>query len=106
MKDSENPYLSPVGAERVEGFNWKWLGLLNLAIVSSIGALIFCSLLWAKYSEAQIEQEIGRRYTSYDAEYSVVIDPIAGLILLVLVFAIPNAIFAITQFRSPEGPIS
>ena len=103
MKESENPYHPPVAAKRVLGFNWKWLGLLNLAIICSIGALIFCSMLWAKYTEAQIEQQIGRRYASYDAEFVAVIDPIVGLILLFLVFAIPNAIFIAAQVRSHQA---
>ena len=103
MKESENPYHPPVGAERRLGFSWRWLVILNVAIVSSIGILISASLLWAKYTEAQVDRQIGRRYASYDAEFEVVFDPTAGLVLLALVFAIPNAIFIIAQFRRPRG---
>ncbi len=73
------------------------MGWLNITIAAALGTLVLISFLWAKYEQAQAAQQVGRRYASYDHEYHFY--PINGLILLALVFVIPNVVLLILQSR-------
>ena len=102
MPNRENPYQPPTASERLPRntrVNWKQFGWLNISIGAALVVWVLASFLWAQYEQYQVEQQLGRRYASYDHEYEHHFYPMNGLILLALVFAIPNLALLIVQFR-------
>ncbi len=100
MPNRENPYQTPADSGRLlinNRVDWKQFGWLNFAIATALGVLILASFLWSRYQWYRLEQQLGSRYVSYDHEYHFY--PINGLIFVATVFAIPNIVLLIIQFR-------
>ena len=99
MPNRQNPYHPPTNSESLPtktSLDWKPFVWLNIANAVALAVVVLISFLWAKYEQAQLAQKLGRRYASYDHEYQIY--PINGLILLALIFTIPNVVLFIVQF--------
>ena len=104
MPDSPNPYQPPTDSEPLlaqRAISGKLFVWLNIAIAATLAILVLFAFLWAKYDEAQMAQQLGNRYVIYDHEYHVY--PVNGIILLALVFGIPNVILLIVKFTRRRG---
>jgi len=104
MPDSPNPYQPPTDSEPLlvqRAISGKLFVWLNIAIAATLAILVLFAFLWAKYDEARMAQQLGNRYVTYDHEYHVY--PVSGIILLALVFGIPNVILLIVKFTRRRG---
>ena len=97
MPDRDNPYASPTpdslrakSRGGVQPFIW-----LNLVITITIAVLVFASFYW--FSQMQKEPPLNGRYATYDREVEVVYDPLSGIIMLLILFAIPNIVLIVVQ---------
>lgn len=109
MTNHQNPYQTPTEPAVLPartGVSWKSFVRLNVAVAIALGVLVLVSLAWAKYEQFQMSQRVGR-YTTYDHEYHFY--PMRGLILLALIFAIPNIALLVVKFsrgRQSDEPRS
>lgn len=67
-----------------------------------MAGLFLASLLWFAYDDAQVRQQLGRRYVSYDREFEF--HPASGMIQLALFFALPNLVLVVIQLFRNSRP--
>ena len=106
MNLAENPYQPPDKPEQIrvpKAINWRLFWLLNIGLVGALVTLILAAFLWSRFEQAQVEQQLGGRYATYDHEYEVHVYPINGLIILALVFAVPNLVLSDNLRGEPDG---
>jgi len=97
MNHSENPFQPPTNpGQKSTGMaiNWGAFWLLNIGIVIALAAFILISLAPVYYAD---QQQLGRRYATYDHEITHHIYPTGALIALFLILAITNFLFFATQ---------
>ena len=89
MPNSKNPYQSLKTPPVPKNKKTPWVSFtkLNITIATTLPIILLLSFLWADYQANLLEQRL-ERYATYDHEYHF--NPIGGVILLVLIFAIPN----------------
>ena len=73
-------------------------------VAATLVAMVGVSFLWSRIELWQMETQLGRRYATYDHEYTTHFDPFAGLILIATIFAVANLVyFAIKRSNINEG---
>lgn len=98
MNQKRNPYDPPTatGQTRAKSaINGRLFLFVNIGLVCALAMIGLASFLWAKFEDAQVQQQLGGRYATYDHEYEFY--PISGLIVLALFFVVPNLILVVVQ---------
>ena len=93
MNQTDNPFQSPksVSAHVHDGdINWRSVALFNASVLGTLVLLVTVSAAWSWFQSTQMEQALGRRYASYDYEYSVHVNWVAGAAMIGGIFAIAN----------------
>jgi hypothetical protein len=93
MNQSDNPFQSPKNSTthiHDGGINLRSVALFNVSVLGTLALLVVISLAWSWFQSAQIDQTLGRRYASYDQEYSVHVNWIACAAMIAGIFAIAN----------------
>ena len=96
MNQTDNPFQSPKNGGnyiRDGGTNWRSGALFNASVLGALALLIALSATWSWFQSAQMEQSLGRRYASYDHEYSVHINWATCAVMVGGIFAIANIVF-------------
>ena len=93
MNQTDNPFQAPKsgGAHaRDGGVNWRSVALFNVSVLGTLALLVAVSAAWSWFQSTQMEQTLGRRYASYDHEYSVHVNWAACAAMIGGIFAIAN----------------
>ena len=71
--------------------------MLNIGMVVTLAVFFLIALTWANYDQ----QQLPRRYATYDHEITHHAYPLGGLIMLLSIFAATNLVFFTVQLISP-----
>ena len=105
MSQQENPYQAPTDLDQRQNnrsISWKSFWILNIGIFLALATVILISFAWDAFEHIQRTNQLGNRYVSYDHQYEV--RPFAGLVVLAVVFGIPNLLFFAMQMLKRSSP--
>ena len=93
MNQIDNPFESPKSGgmnTNDGGINWRSVALFNVSVLGTLFLLVAVSAAWSWIQSTRLEQALGRRYASYDHEYSVHVNWIAAAAIIGGIFAFAN----------------
>jgi len=93
MTQIDNPFESPKRYDekiRDGGTKWRSVALFNTWVLGTLFLLAAVSSAWSWIQSTRMEQALGRRYISYDHEYTIHVNWIACAAIIGGIFAIAN----------------